>query len=90
MSARKFRAAPTDAQVVTDGSGGDLDTTKVTYTEATSLLFDPNKVLLRRVFFLDPDKTRYISVGYYPSRNYQPSSKLVLLSNILFSSLTTM
>ena len=40
--------------------------------KATSLLFDPNRVLLRRVFFLDPDKTRYISVGYYPSRNCQP------------------
>ena len=73
MSARKRRAAPTDAQAVTDvGGGGDLDPTTVSYTEATSLLFDPNRVLLRRVFFLDPDKTRYISVGYYPSRNYQP------------------
>ena len=43
----------------------------VSYTEATSLLFDPNRVSLRRVF-LNPDNTRYISVGYYPSRNYQP------------------
>jgi len=72
MSARKRRAAPTDAQAVTDGGGGDLDPTTVSYTEANSLLFDPKRVLLRRVFFLDPDKTRYISVGYYPSRNYQP------------------
>jgi len=36
------------------------------------LLFDPNNVLLRRVFFLDPEKTKYISVGFYPARNYQP------------------
>ena len=76
MFARK-RRAHTYAQA-TDGSSVpkcadalDLDTTG-SYTEATSLLFDPNRVLLRRVFFLDPDKTRYISVGYYPSRNYQP------------------
>ena len=76
MSARK-RRAPTNAQA-TDGSSVpectdalDLDTAG-SYTEATSLLFDPNRVLLRRVFFLDTDKTRYISVGYYPSRNYQP------------------
>ena len=78
MSMRKRRAT-TDAQA-TDGGGSsvpkrtdalDLDTT-CSYTEATSLLFDPNRVLLRRVFFLDTDKTRYISVGYYPSRNYQP------------------
>jgi len=24
------------------------------------------------VFFLDPEETKYISVGYYLSRNYQP------------------
>ena len=74
MSARK-RRAPSDAQ---DGNSvpqcnDTLDRDTVgSYTEVTSLLFDPNRVLLRRVFFLDPDKTRYISVGYYPSRNYQP------------------
>ena len=71
MSARK-RRAPTDAQAVTDGGSGDLDPTTVSYTEATSLLFDLNRVLIRRVFFLNPDKTRYISVGYYPTRNCQP------------------
>ena len=70
MSARK-RRAPTDAQAATDS--GDPDTTTPgSYTEDTSLLFNPNRVLLRRVFFLDPDKTRYISVGCYPSRNFQP------------------
>ena len=71
MSART-RRAPTDAQGDMDGGGGsDLDPTTGSYTEAISLLFDPNRVLLRRVFFLDPDKTRYISVGYYSSKNYQ-------------------
>jgi len=87
MSASK-RQAPTDAQAVTDSSGSDLDPTTGSYKEATSLLFDPNRVLLRRVFFLDPDKTRYISVGYYPSRNYQPlveigtpKQHLILLSD---------
>ena len=70
MSARK-RTATTDAQTATVG-GGDPDTDPGSYTEATSLLFDPNRVLLRRVFFLDPDKTRYVSVGYYPPKNYQP------------------
>jgi len=42
-----------------------------TYLEG-QLLFDPNKVLLRRVFFLDHEKTKYISVEFYPARNYQP------------------
>ena len=50
---------------------GDQDTTQP-YVEVNSLLFHPNRVLLRRVFFLDADKTKYISVGFYPSRNYQP------------------
>ena len=34
--------------------------------------FDPKGVLLRRVFFIDEDKTRYVSVGFYPTQNYQP------------------
>ena len=42
-----------------------------TYLEG-QLLFHPNKVLVRRVFFLDPEKTKYISVGFYPTRNYKP------------------
>ena len=76
MSARKCRSS-TDAQAATGGGssvpkradGLDLDTAG-SYTEATSLLLDPNRVLLRRVFFVDPDKTQYIS--FYPSRIYQP------------------
>ena len=54
---------------------GDQDTTQP-YVEVNSLLFHPNRVLLRRVFFLDADKTKYISVGFYPSRNYQPLVEL--------------
>ena len=40
--------------------------------EAVSPEFDPNRVLLRRVFFVNEDKTRYVSVGFYPTQNYQP------------------
>ena len=29
------------------------------------------RVLLRRVYFLNEERTRYISVGFYPSKNYQ-------------------
>jgi hypothetical protein len=35
-----------------------------------SSLFDPQRVLLRRIFFIDSDRTRYVSVVYYPARNY--------------------
>jgi hypothetical protein len=34
--------------------------------------FDPNRVLLRRVYFINDDKTKYVSVGFHPARNYQP------------------
>ena len=42
-----------------------------TYPEG-HILFDPNKVLLRRVFFLDLEKTKYITVEFHPARNYLP------------------
>ena len=38
--------------------------------------FDPKRVLLRRVFFFGPEKTKYISIGFYPSRNSQPLVEL--------------
>ena len=41
-------------------------------TDCVNPLFDPSRVLLRRVFFLDPENTKCISVGFYPSQNYQP------------------
>ena len=31
----------------------------------------PVRVLLRRVCFLNEERTRYVSVGFYPSDNYQ-------------------
>ena len=34
--------------------------------------FDPKRVLLRRMFFINDDRTKYMSVGYYPARDYQP------------------
>ena len=37
--------------------------------------FEPSRLLLRCVFFLNDEKSRYVSVGFYPSRNYQPLVK---------------
>ena len=34
-------------------------------TDCVNPPFDPSRVLLRRVFFLDLEKTKYISVGFY-------------------------
>ena len=33
--------------------------------------FDPKRVLPRRMFFINEDKTKYVSVGFYPARDYQ-------------------
>jgi hypothetical protein len=38
--------------------------------QPVSPLFDPRRDLLRRIFFIDSDRNRYVSVGYYPARNY--------------------
>ena len=42
-----------------------------TYVDIVGPAFDPNRVLLRRVFFLNDDKSKYVSVGFYPEHNYQ-------------------
>jgi len=38
----------------------------------TNPLFDPKSVLLRRLFFINEDRTKYVSVGFHPARDYQP------------------
>jgi len=33
--------------------------------------FDPKRVLTQRMFFTNEDKYMYVSVGFYPARDYQ-------------------
>jgi hypothetical protein len=42
------------------------------YVEPVSPIFDPKGVLLKRVFFVNADKSKHVSVGFYPARNYEP------------------
>ena len=42
------------------------------YAEAVILILVPKRFLLPRYFFIDEDRTKYISEGFYPSRDYQP------------------
>jgi hypothetical protein len=35
-----------------------------------SPMFEPSMIVLRRIFFIETDKTRYVSVGFYPAKNY--------------------
>ena len=34
--------------------------------------FDPKRVLLRRLFFINENRTKYVSVGFYPALAYLP------------------
>jgi len=38
----------------------------------STALANPNRAMLRRVFFIAEDKSNFVSVGYYPARGYQP------------------
>jgi len=60
-------------------SNGDPDQKRIqapeldTFLEVfTTALAKPYRALLRRVFFFAEDKSKYVSVGYYPARGYQP------------------
>ena len=36
----------------------------------STALANPNRAMLRRVFFIAEDKSKFVSVGYYPARGY--------------------
>jgi hypothetical protein len=48
---------------------------------------NPNRAMLRRIFFIAEDKSKFVSVEFYPARGYQPlaefggANKLPLLLN---------
>jgi len=54
----------------------------------STVLANPNRAMLRRVFFIAEDKSNFVSVGYFPARGYQPlaefggAKKLPLLLDI--------
>ena len=42
------------------------------YAESVNPLFDPRRVLLCRTFLINEECSIYLSVGYYPARDYLP------------------
>jgi len=40
--------------------------------DVSTVLVNPNRAVLRRVFFIAEDKSKFVSVEYYPARGYQP------------------
>jgi len=68
-----------------DDSNGQPDSKRVRAPEldtclevVTSTLSNPNRALLRRVFFIAKDTSKFVSVGYYPARGYQPLAEITL------------
>ena len=41
--------------------------------------FDPKRVLLRSLFFINEDRTKYVSFGFYPARDYLPLAEFGVL-----------
>jgi hypothetical protein len=41
--------------------------------------FDPQRILLRRLFFINEDRTKYVSVGFYPAPYYLPQVEFGVL-----------
>ena len=38
----------------------------------STVLANPNRAMLRRVFYIAEDKSKFVSVAYFPARGYQP------------------
>ena len=60
---------PTDPKSVPAPPAPELDTCLDVFSTA---LANPNTALLRRVFFIAEDKSKFVSVGFYPALGYQP------------------
>jgi len=92
MSARKQqqqqrlrlpRQAASHPVIYEEESNGEPDPKRVRAPEldmclevVTAALGNPNRAMLRRVFFVAEEKSKYVSVGYYPARGYQPLAEL--------------
>ena len=77
MPAGKRRMQPEEGDISNSSSepkrviAPHIDTCN-SYAESISPAFNPKRVLLRRVFFIGADKTKNISIGFYPTKHYQP------------------
>jgi len=64
---RKRNFPKEEQQLPPDASSSTAHSDICTYWAA-----DPQRVLLRRLFFLYANKTKLVSVGFYPARDYLP------------------
>jgi len=71
MSARKGLQTPKGGEPEPKRRALEFDTCNF-LVDAVSPAFELNRVLLRRVFFINEDKSKYVSIGLSPTLNYQP------------------
>jgi hypothetical protein len=48
----------------------------------TEALSNPNRAMLRRVFFIAEDKSKYVSVCFYPAPVYQPLAEFGVVKKL--------
>ena len=72
-SGRKRSTAPADSPAARKKRMEELEPTNniCTYWPKNPA-FETKRVLLRRLFFINVDRTKYVSVGFYPARDYPP------------------
>ena len=68
-SRRKRSATPVNSPAARKKRMEELEPNICTYWP-NNLAFDPKRVLLRLLFFINEDRTKYVSVGFYPVRDY--------------------
>jgi hypothetical protein len=69
---RKRSSAASEAPATRKKKIEELEPTTFCTFWPNNPVFDPNRILLRRLFFINEDRTKYVSVGFYPARDYLP------------------
>ena len=69
---RKRSSATADATAKRKKTLEELEHTNICTYWTNNPAFDPNWLLLRRLFFVVDDRTKYVSVYFYPPRGYLP------------------
>ena len=79
MSSRRERSsAPADSPAARKKRMEELEPNICTLWP-NNPAFDPKRVLLRRLFIINDDRTNYVSVGFYPARDYLPHVEVGVL-----------
>jgi len=71
-SRMKRSSAPADSPVTRKKRMEELDPTNICTYCPNNPAFDPKRVLLRRLFFINEYRIKYVSVVFYPVRDYLP------------------